>query len=221
MGTNAPLSDISEDKLVDFETVVMPIPQFDTENPQMISQGPSICMFNKEDPQEVMASWLFMQYLLTNDVQIAYSETEGYVPVTSKAQESAEYQDYLARSGEDNSTYYSVKIDAAKLLLDNTDHTFVTSVFNGSTSLREAAGQLIESTVKSVRRKQTVDEEYMEKLYSDTISLYRLDQIQTTDAADGKRDLGPLPTTSVILLSVLSGAWVLIILYVIVSRRRR
>jgi multiple sugar transport system substrate-binding protein len=61
----------------------------------------------------------------------------------------------------------------------------------------------------------------MEKLYSDTISLYRLDQIQTTDATDGKRDLGPLPTTSVILLSVLSGAWVLIILYVIVSRRRR
>jgi multiple sugar transport system substrate-binding protein len=221
MGTNAPLLDISEDKLVDFETVVMTIPQFDTENPEMISQGPSICMFNKEDPQEVMASWLFMQYLLTNDVQIAYSETEGYVPVTSKAQESADYQDYLSRSGEDNSTHYSVKIDAAKLLLDNTDHTFVTAVFNGSTSLREAAGQLIESTVKSVRRKQTVDEEYMEKLYSDTTALYRLDQIQTTDAADGKRDLGPLPTTSVILLSVLAGAWVLIILYVAVSRIRR
>jgi multiple sugar transport system substrate-binding protein len=178
-------------------------------------------MFNKEDPQEVMASWLFMQYLLTNDVQIAYSETEGYVPVTSKAQESADYQDYLARSGEDNSTHYSVKIDAAKLLLDNTDHTFVTAVFNGSTSLREAAGQLIESTVKSVRRKQTVDEEYMEKLYSDTTSLYRLDQIQTTDAADGKRDLGPLPATSVILLSVLAGAWVLILFYVAVTKARR
>lgn len=29
MGTNAPLLDISEDKVVEFETVVMKIPQFD------------------------------------------------------------------------------------------------------------------------------------------------------------------------------------------------
>ncbi|MFQ9393163.1 MAG: extracellular solute-binding protein [Lachnospiraceae bacterium] len=86
--------------MVEFETEVGPIPQFDPENPQMISQGPSICIFNKEDPQEVLASWLFTQYLLSNEVQIAYSETEGYVPVTSKAQDSAEYQDYLSRAGE-------------------------------------------------------------------------------------------------------------------------
>ena len=99
MGTNAPLVDISSDALVDFETEVMTIPQFDPDNPQMISQGPSVCIFNKKDPQEVLASWLFTQYLLTNDVQTAYSETEGYVPVTSKAQESDQYQDYLSREG--------------------------------------------------------------------------------------------------------------------------
>jgi multiple sugar transport system substrate-binding protein len=220
MGTDAPLSDISEDKLVDFETVVMTIPQFDTTNPSMISQGPSICMFNKEDPQEVLASWLFVQYLLTNDVQIAYSETEGYVPVTSKAQESAEYQDYLSRSGEDTNTHYEVKISAASLLLSHMDDTFITPVFNGSTSLREAAGQLIEDTVKSVRRKQTVDDAYMEKLYSDTASLYRLDQLEVSGTSGGKRNLGPLPTTSVVLLSVLLGTWILILTGVIVSKIR-
>ena len=67
MGTDAPLSDISEDALVEFETEVMMIPQFEPENPQMISQGPSVCIFNKEDPQEVLASWLFAQYLLSDD----------------------------------------------------------------------------------------------------------------------------------------------------------
>ena len=72
MGANAPLSDISPDAFVDFETVVMPIPQFDPENPQMISQGPSICIFNKEDSQEVLASWLFTQFLLTNEVTGTY-----------------------------------------------------------------------------------------------------------------------------------------------------
>lgn len=127
----------------------MPIPQFVPENPQMISQGPSICIFNKEDSQEVLASWLFTQFLLTNEVQIPYAQTEGYVPVTSKAQQDPTYQDYLSRSGEDNDTYYDVKIEATQLLLDHTDDTFVTPVFNGSASLRDAAGQLIENTAKS------------------------------------------------------------------------
>ncbi len=86
IGTNAPLLDISPDKLVEFETAVFPVPQFDPENPVMISQGPSICVFNKTDPQEVLAAWLFAQFLLTNEVQIAYAETEGYMPVTAKAQ---------------------------------------------------------------------------------------------------------------------------------------
>lgn len=227
MGTDAPLLDISEDKVVEFETAVMAVPQFDTAHPQMISQGPSVCIFNKTDPQEVLASWLFAQYLLTNEVQTAYSETEGYVPVTSRAQESPEYQDYLSRCGEDNAEHYEVKIRAARLLLDNVDNTFVTPVFNGSASLRDAAGQLIENTVKSVRRGQTIDDAYYEKLCSDITSLYRLDQLggQENPVSSGKADLGPLPATSVALLSALAAAWALIFVYAAVqaakNRRNR
>ncbi len=221
MGTNAPLCDISRDKIVDFETAVMPIPQFFPENPKMISQGPSVCIFNKEDSQEVLASWLFVQYLLTNEVQTAYSETEGYVPVTLKAQNSAEYQDYLSRCGEDNGTYYDVKIKAANLLLENMENTFVTPVFNGSASLRDASGQLIEKTVKSVRRGQEITDEYIEELYSDTASLYRLNQIGGGPRSAEKEDLGELPRTAVWLLSALLGAWGLIILYVIFRMIKR
>lgn len=218
MGTDAPLRDISEDKLVRFETAVLPVPQFDPDAPRMISQGPSVCLFNKADPQEVLASWLFAQYLLTNDVQIAYAETEGYIPVTLRAQGSAEYTDYLARGGEDNALHYEIKIQAAKLLIDNTDNTFVTPVFNGSASLRDAAGQLIETTVKAVRRGQTVDEAFMETLYADTFSLYRLDQGGASSAE--KKDLGPLPQTAVILLVSLAVVWVFIILYVVLQAKK-
>jgi multiple sugar transport system substrate-binding protein len=140
------------------------------------------------------------------------------VPVTSKAQASEQYQDYLSRSGEDNSTYYDVKIQASKLLLEHVGDTFVTPVFNGSTSLRDAAGQLIENVAKSVRRKETVDDAYIDGLYSDITSLYRLDQ--TNAAVSGRQELGSLPTTSVVLLSALGLAWVLIILYVIVDFTR-
>ena len=213
IGADAPLQDVPEDQLVRFETVVTEIPQFDTENPQMISQGPSMCLFNKEDPQEVLASWLFMQYLLTNEIQIAYSQTEGYVPVTTKAQESAEYQDYLSRGGEDNDLYYGVKIDAAKLLLRNMDNTFTTAVFNGSASLRNAAGHLVETVTKTARRKQTVDEAFMQKLYTETVSLYRLDQITSTGRALAQYD--GIPATGVILLSCLGGAWAVMGGYVV------
>ena len=204
MGCDAPLIDIADDKLVEFETVVMAIPQFDTENPQMISQGPSICLFNKEDPQEVLASWLFAQYMLTNAVQIAYSQTEGYVPVTSKAQNDPAYLDYLSRSGENNELYYSVKIDCTKLLMENTGNTFVTPVFNGSTSLRNAAGQLIENTVKSVRRGESINAFYLRKLFKDVTALYRLDQISTDT---GALEFGPLPKEAVLLLAGLGVCW--------------
>ena len=214
IGTHAPLMDISPDKVVDFETAVLPVPQLNPDEPYMISQGPSVCIFNKADPQEVLASWLFAQYLLTDKVQIAYSETEGYVPVTTKAQNAPEYLDYLSRAGEDYNEHYEVKIAASKLLLANLDHTFITPVFNGSSSVRSAAGQLIENVTKSVRRKETVDDAYMDQLYDSVTSLYRLDQISGTEVS-GKSELGPLPKEAVTLLSCLAGAWVLIGIYAV------
>ena len=222
MGSHAPLSDISADKYVDFETAVMTVPQFDPAHPQMISQGPSVCVFNKDDPQEVLASWLFAQYLLTNDVQIAYAQTEGYVPVTGKARQDAAYQDYLAREGEDDQLHYDVKLKASRLLLDNVDNTFTTPVYNGSASLRNAAGQLIEDVTKSVRRKETVDAAYMAKLYDSVTSLYRLDQRSALSAGSGS--LGPLPAPARALLVTLGCAWALIAVYAgvqLVKKRNR
>ena len=211
MGSNAPLSDICSDDIEECETVVRMIPQADVNNPKMISQGPSLCIFNKKDPQEVLASWLFAQFLLTNDVQIGYAQTEGYIPVTSKAQNSPEYTEYLSRSGEDNNTYYSVKIDATNILLDNIENTFVTPVFNGSASLRDAAGQMIENVTKATRRHQNVDDAFIEKTFKDVTGLYHLNNSSAVNA--GKKDLGPLPIPAIILLSALALAWILIIAY--------
>ena len=218
MGCDAPQHDVKESEIVRFETVVMAIPQFDTENPKMISQGPSICIFNKEDSGEVMASWLFCQFLLTNDVQLAYSQTEGYIPVTTKAQESEEYQDYLSRSGEDNNLYYNVKLESAKLLLDNIDNTFTTSVFNGSTSLRNAAGQMIESTVASAKRGDDIDEHYIKNLYANVTSLYKLNQLTGSGA---EQELGDLPPLSVALIVGLSAIWLGIGAYYVYNAQKK
>ncbi len=221
MGSAAPHADISEDKFVEFHMAVTEVPQFDPEHPKMISQGPSVCIFNKKDPQEVLASWLFAQFLLTDGVQIAYSETEGYVPVTSKAQLTPEYQDYLSRSGEDTEDHYEAKIQAAQLLLDNVENSFVTPVFNGSASLRSAASQLVEDVTKSVRRKQTIDRTYIEgKLYDDVTALYRLDQLGSSYSGQ-KEDLGPLPTESKVLIGMLLGVWILLAFFFVKEHMKK
>jgi multiple sugar transport system substrate-binding protein len=124
--------------------------------------------------------------------------------VTKKALNSDEYADYLNRAGEDNKTYYRVKIEASRLLMEHTGDTFVTPVFNGSASLRSAAGQLIENTVKGARRKQEMNDAFIEQLYSDVKSLYRLDQI------GGTRQAQPIPLGSKILLGTIAAVWILI-----------
>ena len=246
MGTKAPQQEIDESTIADFETIVRPIPQYDVNNPQMISQGPSVCIFNKEDPQEVVASWIFVQYLLTNNVQIPYSETEGYLPVTSKATTSADYLAYVNGKGKDNydgfsdelisakqfyssdnkrqnaaAFFYDVKIDAEKLLVDNIDNTFITPVFNGSTALRNAAGYLIEMTIKEINKnskvingdnyKDVINEKFFDDLFAKTINKYKLNDID--------RNIGyvitdkKLPMTSIILLLSIGIAWIVIIFF--------
>ena len=77
---------------------------------------------------------------------------------------------------------------------------------------------MIENVNKSVRRKQTVDESYMENLYAEMVSLYRLDQIA---ASEGKQSFGPMPMASKMLLGSLAACWVCMGGYTVVRRGRK
>ncbi len=100
------------------------------------------------------------------------------------------------------------------MLLDNIENTFVTPVYNGSASLRQASGQLIENVTKSVRRSQTIDKEYIEDMYEKVIALYRLDE---KAGQTKKADLGKLPVESVVLIGTLLVVWLFIVIYVILD----
>ena len=108
-------------------------------------------------------------------------------------------------------------------MLEHTEDTFVTPVFNGSASLRDAAGQLIENVAKSVRRKKTIDDTFMDDLFADVASLYRLN----TGVAEGesvgvqKQDFGPLPVEAKALLGILGVTWVGILLYIFHENRKK
>lgn len=165
IGANCPNNDSSSTSTYNYETVVRPIPQVDVNNPIMISQGPSICIFDKKDDDVNVAAWLFTQFLLNKDTQLSYCKTEGYSPVTTQVINSDEYKNYL-----NDSTEYVVKRAATKLVSDNSENTFVTSVFNGSIDSRNVAGYLIEGM--SGTRYRTLEKVY--DLYSRAKKTYKI-----------------------------------------------
>ena len=62
-----------------------------------------------------------------------------------------------------------------------------------------------------------------EQLFSDTTSLYRLNRLSAQNGAgagDGS-ELGPLPGTAWALLLSLAAAWLLILLYLLLSRLKK
>jgi multiple sugar transport system substrate-binding protein len=99
--------------------------------------------------------------------------------------------------------------------LENTENTFVTPVFNGSASLRDAAGNLIETVNKAVKNNKVIDDSYLEGMFSETKSQYHLDQITATD---GKVTLGELPVASWVLIRLLAVCWILMLIYVGINK---
>ena len=123
-----------------FEVGIASIPQVDPANPKVISQGPSVCVFLKENPQEVVASWLFVKFLTTNvDFQAEFSMASGYVPVIKSVENNTVYADTLAHAdGGDNIAALSTKV-----CLEQADAYYTSPAFNGSSTARSQVGALL------------------------------------------------------------------------------
>ena len=123
-----------------FEVGIASIPQVNANNPKVISQGPSLCIFQKENPQEVVASWLFAKYLATNvEFQAEFSMTSGYVPVIKSVSENAAYKKFL--SSADGGKYIAAL--SAKVCLEQEEAYYTSPAFNGSSTARDQVGALI------------------------------------------------------------------------------
>jgi multiple sugar transport system substrate-binding protein len=123
-----------------FEVGIAIIPQVDASNPKVISQGPSLCIFQKENPQEVIASWLFVKFLTTNVAfQAEFGMASGYVPVLKSVGENPVYAAYLQSA--DGGNYLPAL--AAKVCLEQKHAYYTSPAFNGSSMARKQVGTLI------------------------------------------------------------------------------
>ncbi len=123
-----------------FEVGIATVPQVSADNQKVISQGPSVCLFKKGNPQEVVASWLFVKYLITNvEFQAEFSMASGYVPVLKSVAENEVYADFLAKA--DGGNYIAAL--SAKVCLEQADAYYTSPAFVGSSTARDQVGALL------------------------------------------------------------------------------
>ena len=146
-----------------FETGMTTPPQVNPDAPKVISQGPSLCLFDSDNPQEVVASWLFMKFLTTDVAfQADFSMASGYAPVIKSVQENPTYKAWLDKaSGYNNLTALSVKV-----ALSQSDAYFVSPAFNGSSVARDEVGILMQTAL--VKTDADMDA-VLEKLFKDAV----------------------------------------------------
>ncbi len=124
----------------EFEVGITSIPQVDPSKPKVISQGPSVCIFKNDDPQKVLASWLFVKFLTTDvTFQASVSMNNGYAPVIQSVKDNKIYADYLQSYGTENIQAYAVKV-----ALEQADAYYVSPAFNGSSVARDQVGLLMQ-----------------------------------------------------------------------------
>ena len=123
-----------------FEVGIATIPQVNAENPKVISQGPSLCIFQKSNPQEVVASWLFVKYLTTTIAfQAEFAMASGYVPVLKSVAQNPVYAEFVANA--DGGKYISAL--SAKVCLEQENAYYTSPAFNGSAAARDQVKALL------------------------------------------------------------------------------
>ena len=131
-----------------FEVGIAPIPQVDASNPKVISQGPSVTILKDDNPQEVIASWLFVKFLTTSvDFQAEFSMASGYVPVLKSVADHSVYKaEFLDKA--DGGAYIAAL--SAKVCLEQADAYYTSPAFNGSSKARTQVGSLLTACLVNV-----------------------------------------------------------------------
>ena len=139
-GANYQRPAAGEDGSYPFEVGIATIPQVNAEAPKVISQGPSLCIFQKDNAQEVVASWLFVKFLTTNvEFQAEFGMASGYVPVLKSVGSNPVYADFIASA--DGGKYIAAL--SAKVCLEQESAYYTSPAFNGSSTARSQVGTLL------------------------------------------------------------------------------
>ena len=150
-----------------YDVGVAPVP-YDSQNPSsraVIQQGTNISLTNRGTADQKLASWLFLKYLTSTDVQADFGITTGYTPVRLSSIQTAAYQEFLEAadielgdsasamglSNEDYRALAEQKLVAmgARASAMQTQYMFYDDAFIGSSKAREEVGNAFERVMLS------------------------------------------------------------------------
>jgi multiple sugar transport system substrate-binding protein len=118
-------------------------PSVDLDKPAVISQGPSICFFNKASAAEKKAAWLFYRFISSAENSTYYGISTGYQPVRISSYQTANYLKFVqAASG--SRTIFN---DVATVAQDMQSSYFNSPVFDGSAKVRTEVASLLGSVL--------------------------------------------------------------------------
>ena len=141
----------NEKSVYPFNVGIASIPQMNPNRPKVISQGPSVCIFNNAGgssitDQQIVASWLLVKYLTTSvEFQAEFSMASGYVPVLKSVASNPVYSAFTAKAnGGDNIAALS-----AKVCLEQESAYYTSPAFNGSSTARDQVGFLLSKVIST------------------------------------------------------------------------
>ena len=109
-------------------------------NKSVISQGPSLVLFDSGDEEVNEMTWLFVKSILEPEFQSTFSQTSGYNPVRNSTFDIADYKAFLAKD--------TIVAQAAKTASGLTDWFYTSPAFKGSADARQYIGSALVSAIK-------------------------------------------------------------------------
>ena len=151
-----------------FEVGITSIPQVDAENNgKVISQGPSLCILENTNRDEVMASWLFMKFLTTNVAfQADFGIASGYVPVIKSVANDENYKKFLDKADGGN----GIAALSAKVCLEQESFYYTSPAFNGSSTARDQVGALLQKCFAIEGADDAAIDAAIEKAFEESIA---------------------------------------------------
>ena len=129
-----------------FEVGVAVPPTTDLNDPAVISQGPSICFFNRATKAQTTAAWLFYKFISNAQNSVIYGVSTGYQPVRYSSYETPVYERFLEESGADN-----IFVKVAETSATMFDDYFTSPVFVGSAKARDEVGKVVPSVLMGTK----------------------------------------------------------------------
>ncbi|WP_334330832.1 extracellular solute-binding protein [Candidatus Phytoplasma prunorum] len=149
----------------DFILGIAPIPYHNQINSnhnndsKALQQGPSICLFYKKNIDEILASWYFIKYLFSEEVNKILLKSGKFSPI----------KQYVKQYLEEQKNYKNDLQYCLFKLMDSTNkNKFYTRVFEKSNILRESIGNLFVSCLII----NSKNDEYLDSEINKNIKFY-------------------------------------------------